>query len=43
MDTNNSTSYSESANPTEGDIQDIVRRVSDSVSVMIENQLKTKS
>lgn len=36
------TSYSDNNNQTSTEIQDIVRRVSDSVSVMLEKQLKSK-
>lgn len=42
MDTKYSTSYSENNNQTSSEVQDIVRRVSDSVSVMLEKQLNTK-
>lgn len=42
MDTKYSTSYSDNKNQNSCEIQDIVRRVSDSVSVMLERQLNLK-
>lgn len=41
MKTMYSTSYSDSDNQTSKEIQDIVKRVSDSVSVMIEKQMSS--
>lgn len=42
MDTKYSTSYSVNNNQTSSEVQGIVKRVSDSVSVMLEKQLNPK-
>ena len=42
MKTVYSTSYSDDSNQSSKEIQDIVNRVSDSVSVMLERQLSSK-